>query len=202
MFFKIKWGFAMNKNEHTLFPLSVKCLNDIKYMGTNTAWATMSILRNKIIELDELASSKSNAMSIIDMMELLQFQIMFRNMLKNISGMFENLQCKPIITSLRTHDWFVVGENVVCMVKQENIPDVTTAVKCHVVDIVDAMGEISVFVSTNNKYDFLKRRGCYFGIYPVDSPNILKQWEYDFLIKDVQFAKVWMQVSKNSHWRI
>jgi len=69
----------------------VKCLNDIKYIGTNTVWATMSILRNKIVELDELISSKSNEMLIIDMMELLQSQIMFRNMLKNINSVFENL---------------------------------------------------------------------------------------------------------------
>ena len=76
---------------------------------------------------------------------------------------------------MRTRDRFVVGENVVCMVKKGNTPDITTAVKCHVVDIVDVMGEISVFVSINNKYDFLKRKGCCFGIYSVDSLNILKQ---------------------------
>jgi len=187
----------MSEKNSSFLILGKHWTNSMKYMGTNTTWAIMSILRKKMIELDGLSDKELSTLSITSMVELMQFKIIFTNMLRGVQRAFENSECKPIITFLRTRDWFGVGEKVMCMIHQGVECDVATAVECHVVDVIDEDGEVVIFVSTNGKYDFLKRESCHFGYYFLDSCSILKPWEYEFLLRNVQFAKKWMQISKN-----
>jgi len=191
----------MDNNKNDVFSLSVNCLGNLKYMGSNTAWAIMSIIRRKIVELDELANDRANVMSIIELSRILQRQIILQNVMQKTRIAFDNSRCKPIISFMRTRDWFFVGENVICMINQRSVPDVATAVKCHIVDIVDTNDKVIIFVSTNDGCDFVQREGDCFGSYLVDSLCIMKRWEYNFLLRDVTFAKIWTSVSKSQKYQ-
>ncbi|XLQ20350.1 MAG: hypothetical protein ACKUBY_01035 [Candidatus Moraniibacteriota bacterium] len=174
------------------------CIDNMQYLGTNTILFFLDLYRHKSRDLDNFLIAKERLMTIREMLTALQNQVTMCKDIQRIKQVFESAHCKPIISFMRTEDWFLRGEDIICMVKQDD--NTRVPVKCYVANIDSVDEKTIVFLQVKNGYDFLQRDNSYFGMYSAYSPSIMKQWEYNFLLKDKKFAKVWLSNSRSQKY--
>ncbi len=170
-------------------------IDDILYFGSITILYIITAYRAKIQNLEIQMTQSAMNLSLSQMIKLMQEEIIAKKQLNVLNNFMKESLCKPPISNLRFNNWFFCGETIVCMSIQEDNNFVTP-----ILATVRSMryfsdGTCNMIIVVNEQDDFLCKKGCKFGVYNSTSPFVIKQWEYNYLMRDFQFAKQWLRIS-------
>lgn len=118
--------------------------------------------------------------------------------IRYITRVMQNAEDKPYLASHRPHDWFNIGDKVMCLIGgfDSAIPEkVNTFVSGKVINgYRHHDGCVSVCADEQvHSGDYCD--GCGLG-YGMSRPEVLLEWEYEYLKTHPDYLKVWIRCSK------
>ena len=165
-------------------------MNRIAYLGTNTIQYVLNLYCMQFTSLS-VGFQKDVNFTISNITFFLQSQTILRSKIMQLRKMLLYEECKPPLAQCRNYDWFIKKEIVTCFVPDND----KLFIKARICDknLTLCDGSRAVLV------EYMECVNCnYFmngskGLYGVTDPYILKKWEHQYLMNNLEFAHLWIE---------
>jgi hypothetical protein len=165
-------------------------LSNIHFFGLNTLRYVLSKYQFQFdVTGGQLYKNKNK--TLMEIVTLLEYQTMLYRKIQALRSELCDAECKPPLAQCRHYDWFMIGERVVCFVRDSEKLFVSGILYNNRNILYDGRRAISVVYDRNNPRNcFL---GGYGGLYGISSPFVLKSWEFKYLRNHLDFAHLWIR---------
>ena len=167
-------------------------ISDLAYFGSITIvhFLKIHIKQRYFLEKKLKDLSKDKMVSIEKRNNILEALTIINQRIEKLGILMMEAPCKPPLVCCRGSKWFAIGEDVICFIENNFM-------LARVYDRHNYNNKTPMLTVIYDKQ--IKDEGfClgYGGLYVLNSPHILKQWEYRYLQRHIEFTKMWARVSE------